>query len=186
MEVHHLPNGADQVSEPTPDPKEAFMASLQALKTNAQRDYVMARIDGLNKSDAARQAGYSARYPGHVGARLEKRADVQLAIQAGLVLRRVETEVDLGTIDRSENVRVLAEIRDDPTAKPADRIKAVQELNRMEGLHQAPQGGSNQDKEPVRLAIISVPAPQIEYEVDDQGRRLPIVPKGPVIEHEPR
>ena len=147
----------------------------------------LAIVDGTKPTAAARAQGYSVRNAAKTGSRVSHLPEVRRLVEAGRNLRRFESGVDLGHVDRSEVVNVLREIMNDQGAKASDRIKAAKELALLHAMHEPPRKDPEEAKPPVRIAIVGVEAPAIQWEKDAKtGRMLPVVPDRPFIEHDPQ
>jgi phage terminase small subunit len=89
------------------------MRALSAM----QRRFVVAKVMlGLGNGDACRAAGYAETVAGHTAHTIAHREDVQAAIE--------EEARKLMKSEGPKSVLTLVAIRDDKTAKAADRIKA--------------------------------------------------------------
>lgn len=111
-----------------PEIDVASLGPAMAALTPLQRSYVTAKVFlGLEDSNAARAAGYAESVAGHMAHEIARREDVQAAIlEEGRKLMRTQGP---------KSILALVEIRDDKTAKGADRIKAAIELLNRSGFH---------------------------------------------------
>lgn len=101
--------------------------AMQAL-TALRRNFVIAKVFyGLNDSNAARAAGFAESVAGHMAHQIAHREDVQRAVE--------EECRKLMKSEGPKSILTLVSIRDDKTAKAADRIKASTELLNRAGLH---------------------------------------------------
>lgn len=110
-------------------PQDGLGVAMQAL-SQPHRAYVVARVFyGLNRSQAAKAAGYSADDPDVAkvnGYRLEHREDIQAAI--------AEESRKLMRAEGPNSIRVLIEIRDNKRNEPKDRARAAVEILNRCGL----------------------------------------------------
>ena len=72
-------------------PQQRYEAALGAL-TGKQRAFVVAYLDCLNASEAARRAKYSGKTAGQIGYQLLQKTSIAVAISAGLALQTMPAE----------------------------------------------------------------------------------------------